>query len=84
MWKGFHRAHLEVITWPTAVWKWLYEKGNDSADTLLMSGEQNTSVRIAVDSPLLSWLPRFAAQVMDTMRNGKDGKTTELRRTGRR
>ena len=36
------------------------------------------------DSPLLSWLPRFAAQVMNKMRIGKDGKTSEMRRTGRR
>ena len=28
--------------------------------------------------PLLSWLPRFAAQVMNKMRNGKDGKTSEM------
>ena len=37
-----------------------------------------------MDSPLLSWLPRFAAQVMNKMRIGKDGKTSEMRRTGRR
>ena len=42
--------------------------------TLRISAEQNTSVRIADDSPLLSWLPRFAAQVMNKMRVGKDGK----------
>ena len=29
--------------------------------TLRISGEQNTSVRIADDSPLLSWLPRFCS-----------------------
>ena len=52
--------------------------------TLRMFAEQNTSVRIADDSPLLSWLPRFAAQVMNKMRIGKDGKTSEMRRTGRR
>ena len=52
---------------------------------LRISDEQNTSVRIADDSPLLSWLPRFAAQVMNKMRIGKDdGKTSEMRRTGRR
>ena len=51
---------------------------------LRISAEQNTSVRIADDSPLLSWLPRFAAQVMNKMRFGKDGKTSETRRTGRR
>ena len=45
--------------------------------TLRISAEQNTSVRIADDSPLLSWLPRFAAQVMNKMRIGKDGKTSE-------
>ena len=37
-----------------------------------ISTEQNTSVRILDDSPLLSWLPRFAAQVMNNMRIGKD------------
>ena len=52
--------------------------------TLRISAEPNTSVRIADDSPLLSWLPRFAAQVMDKMRIGKDGKTSEMRKTGRR
>ena len=52
--------------------------------SLRISAEQNTSVRIAEDSPLLSWLRRFAAQVMNKMRIGKDGKTNEMRRTGRR
>ena len=32
---------------------------------LRISAEHNTGVRIADDSPLLSWLPRFAAQVMN-------------------
>ena len=41
--------------------------------TLRISVEQNTSVRIADDSPLLSWLLRFAAHVMNNMRIGKDG-----------
>ena len=39
--------------------------------TLRISTEQNTSVRIADDSPLLSWLLRFAAQVMNKMRIAK-------------
>ena len=52
--------------------------------TLRISAEQNTSVHIADESPLLSWLPRFAAQVINKMRIGKDGKTSEMRRTGRR
>ena len=52
--------------------------------TIRISVEHNTCVRIADDSPLLIWLPRFAAQVMNKMRIGKDGKTRELRRTGRR
>ena len=52
--------------------------------TLRISVEQNTGVRIADDSPLLSWLPRFAAQVMNRRRIGKDGKTSAMRRTGRR
>ena len=47
--------------------------------TLRISAEQNTSVRIEDGSPLLSWLPRFAAQVMNNMRKvwfrkiGEDG-----------
>ena len=48
------------------------------------SSEQNTCVRIADDSPLPSRLPRFAAQVMNRKRSGKDGTTSELRRTGGR
>ena len=39
--------------------------------TLRISAERNTSVRIADDSPLLSWLLGFA---MNKMRIGKDGK----------
>ena len=52
--------------------------------TLRIFAEQNTSVPIADDSPLLSWLPRLAAQVMNKMRIGKDGNTSEMGRTGRR
>ena len=52
--------------------------------TLRISAEQNTSVRIADGSPLLSWHPRFAAQFVNKMRIGKDGKTSEMRRIGRR
>ena len=49
---------------------------------LRIFAEHNTGVRIGDDSPLLSWLLRFAAQVMNNMKVGKDGKTSELRRTG--
>ena len=52
--------------------------------TLRISAEQNSSVRITDDSPLLNWILRFAAQVPNKMRIGKDGKTSEMRRTGRR
>ena len=52
--------------------------------TLRISAEPNTSVRIADDRPLLSWLPRFAEHVMNKMRIGKDRKTSEMRRTCRR
>ena len=45
--------------------------------------EQNTSARIADDNPLLSWVHRFAAHIMNNMRIGRDGKTSKLRRTGR-
>ena len=48
------------------------------------AAEHNTGVCIADDSPLLSWLRRFALEVMNKMRIGQDGKTSELRRTGRR
>ena len=57
---------------------------NRQCRTLRISAEQNTSVRLSDDSPLLSWLPRFAAQVMNKMRIGKDGKTGDIRRLGRR
>ena len=36
-------------------------EGKRQCRTLRISAEQNASVRIADDSPLLSWLPRFAA-----------------------
>ena len=52
--------------------------------TLRISGEHNTGVRIADDSPLLSWLLLFAAQVMHKMRIGKAGKTSELKRTSQK
>ena len=52
--------------------------------TLRILLQQNTCVRIEDDSPLLSWLPRFAAHVMNKMRIGKDAKTKEMRKTGRR
>ena len=52
--------------------------------SLRISDEQNTSVRNADDSPLFSWLPRFATQGKNNVRVGKDGKTSEMRRTGRR
>ena len=41
-------------------------------------------MRLADHSPLLGWLPRVAAQVMNKMTNGKDGNTSEMKRTGRR
>ena len=72
-----------MITWPTVVWKWLYEKCHNYAEFSEFP-LANTGVRIADDSPLLSWLLRFAAHVMNKMRIGEDGKTSELRRTGRR
>ena len=42
--------------------------------TLRTSAEQTKVVRIEDDSPLLSWFPRFAPQVMNKIRIGKDGK----------
>ena len=35
--------------------------------TRRISAEHNTNVHIADDSPLFSWLPRFAAQVRNKM-----------------
>ena len=51
---------------------------------LRISTEQQTSLRIADDSPPLSWLPRYAAHVVNKMRSGRDAETIELKRTGRR
>ena len=48
-----------------------------------MLAQQNTSVHIADDSPLLGWLLRSAHHVMNKGRIGKNGKISELRRTGR-
>ena len=73
-----------MITWPTVVLIWTVREVQRQCRTLRISAEQNTCVRISGDSPLLRWLPRFAAQVMNKMRIGKDGKTSELKRTGRR
>ena len=42
--------------------------------TLHISAEHNTGVRIADESPLLSWLPRFAANVINKIRIGKRWK----------
>ena len=63
----FHRDQLKVITWPTVVRKWLWEKKNDNEEL----SEQSTGVRIADDSALLSWHPRFAAQFMNKMGIGE-------------
>ena len=53
--------------------------------TLRMSAERKTSVRISDDSPLLSWLLRFAAQVMNKNEDRqRREKTFEMRRIGRR
>ena len=35
--------------------------------TIRISAERNTSVRVADDCPFLSWLLRFAAQVMNKL-----------------
>ena len=52
--------------------------------TLRIPLNKTQVLRIADDSQLLSWLPRFAAQVMNKMRIGKVEKTSERRRTCRR
>ena len=74
---------MRVITWPTVVWKWLWEVKRQCG-THRISAEQYTSAHIADDNPFLSWLPRFPAQVTNKLRIDKDGKTSEMRRTGRR
>ena len=67
---------MRVITWRTVV-EMAVREVKRQCRTLRIPAEQHTSVRIAHDSPLLSWFFRFA-------RIGKDGKTSEMRRTGRR
>ena len=43
--------------------------------TLWITAEHNTGVRMADDdSPFLSWLPWFAAQIMNYMGIGNEGK----------
>ena len=42
--------------------------------TLRISAEHNTGMRIADDSPLLSWLPLLQQPATSRMRIGKDGK----------
>ena len=49
--------------------------------TLGVSAEHNTGVRIADDSPLLGWLLRLSAHVMNKMRIDKEGKTSEENRS---
>ena len=58
--------------------------GDHSSMGCAKSQEQKEVIKELTGGPLLSWLPRFEAQVMNKMRNGKDGKTSEMRRTGRR
>ena len=45
--------------------------------TLTISAEHNTGVRIADDSPLLSWLPRFEAQVVNKQNKNLQRWTNE-------
>ena len=73
--EGDHMAYGRVET-PQGV-------AQQQCRKLVCPSDQQTSVRTADYSLLLSWRPRFAAQVMDLMRIGKDGKASELRRTGR-
>ena len=52
--------------------------------SLRISSEHSQKCVSWADSPLLSWVHRFAAQVMNKMRNSKDGKMSEMGRTCRR
>ena len=47
----------------------------------MISAEHNTGVRIADDSPLLSWLRRFAAQVMNKMKIERKFGSVKLDKT---
>ncbi|CAK0855964.1 unnamed protein product [Prorocentrum cordatum] len=52
--------------------------------TIRVAMELKRGERVEDDHPILSWLPRYAAQAISKMRIGTDGKTAEMRRTGRR
>ena len=46
--------------------------------------EERSGKHLPKGHPLLSWIPRHAANVLSRYRRGDDGRTAEQRRTGRR
>ena len=50
---------------------------------LRLATEDKLGKRIADDSPILAWLPRYSAAILNNDRVGADGKTAEFRRTGK-
>ena len=51
--------------------------------TLGIASELKRGERISDDHPVMSWLPRYASQVMNRFKIGADRKSTEMRRSGR-
>ena len=80
-------AGVEVIPLgplePKVVWKRLFEDGLQSTEHV---GSQLNKTQILASQMAVRCrrLPRFAAQRENTMIIGKDGKSSSLRRTGRR
>ena len=62
--QGDHRANVVV--------EMAARETKRQCRTLRISAEHQTGVRIAGDSPLLSWLPRSAARINSNMRIGRD------------
>ena len=48
------------------------------------ASEERSGKHLPKGHPLLSWIPRHAANVLSRYRRGDDGRTAEQRRTGRR
>ena len=56
-------------------------KGQIRATRLAL--EAKLKEKLSEDEPVLTWIPRFAANSINRYRIGADGKTPERRRTGR-
>ena len=51
--------------------------------SLRLAAERKLGVKLRDDHPALAWAPRFAGHVLSTVKLGDDGRTAELRRTGK-